>query len=232
MKTLSQRSAGLLATSLLLAGVSTLLPASVRAVGNDTCSFGGNMAKPNCIGFSFTKQDDKQLKLLSLPSTGAGTIQFVEQTPNVWVVDVDFLQELMATASGTFEYEIEIDAANSSYFNQVGLAIIGPPLDDPMFNATKTVYGPTSVNPLASLFVDETDESNFDSFAGLVKKIRVVDKYEVTMGSLNSIQNSYSQKEAFPPTDRVPGPLPLLGAGAAFGFSRRLRTRVLTARGA
>jgi hypothetical protein len=231
MKTLSQRSAGLLATSLLLAGVSTLSPASVRAVGNDTCSFGTNMAKPSCTGFSFTKQGDKQIKLLSSPSTGNGTIQFTEQTSNVWVVDVDFIQELMATASGTFEYEIEIDAANSSYFNQVGLAIIGPPIGDPMFNATKTVYGPTGVNP-PMLSVDETDRSNFDAFAGLVKKIRVVDTYEVTMGSLNSIQNSYSQKEAFPPTDRVPGPLPLLGAGAAFGFSRRLRTRVLTARGA
>lgn len=33
-----------------------------------------------------------------------------------------------------------------------------------------------------------------------------------------------------PPTDAVPGPLPLLGAGAAFGFSRRLRSRVNAAR--
>jgi hypothetical protein len=32
-----------------------------------------------------------------------------------------------------------------------------------------------------------------------------------------------------PPTAATPGPLPLLGAGAAFGFSRRLRTRVRTA---
>ena len=29
-----------------------------------------------------------------------------------------------------------------------------------------------------------------------------------------------------PPAAAVPGPLPLLGAGAAFGFSRRLRRRV------
>ncbi len=34
-----------------------------------------------------------------------------------------------------------------------------------------------------------------------------------------------------PPTDSVPGPLPVLGAGAAFGFSRRLRRRLRQAKG-
>jgi hypothetical protein len=231
MKTLRHRGAGLLTTSLLLAGVSALSPASVRAVGNDTCSFGGNMDFTNCSGFAFTKQGDKQLTLFSSPTVGSGTVQFSEQTPGVWVVDVDFIQELMAVSTGgTFEYEIEIVGAPNTYFDQVGLALIGPPIGDPMFNATKTVSGPTGVNP-PMLSVDEINRSSFDSFAGLVKKIRVVDTYEVTMGSVNSIQNSYSQKDA-DPTDTVPGPLPLLGAGAAFGFSRRLRTRVLAARGA
>jgi len=32
---------------------------------------------------------------------------------------------------------------------------------------------------------------------------------------------------ANPPTSSVPGPLPLLGAGAAYGYSRRLRSRIL-----
>jgi len=231
MKTLRHRSAGLLTTSLLLAGVSALSPASVRAVGADTCSFGANTAFANCTGFSFDKQGDKQLKLLSSPTVGSGTVQFSEQTTGVWVVDVDFIQELMAVSTGgTFEYEIEI-VGPDTYFDQVGLALIGPPIGNPMFNATKSVFGPTGMNP-PMLSVDETDRSNFDSFAGLVKKIRVVDTYDVTVGSLNSVQNSYSQKEFIDPPARVPGPLPLLGAGAAFGLSRRLRTRVLAARGA
>jgi len=42
---------------------------------------------------------------------------------------------------------------------------------------------------------------------------------------LDAIQNNYTQN-----TDRVPGPLPLLGAGAAFGFSRRIRSRIKGAR--
>jgi hypothetical protein len=194
------------------------------------------MSFANCSTFTFDKQLDKTLKLLSLPSTGAGTIQFTQQTPGIWVVDVDFIQDLMANASGSFEYEIEIDPApgNRDYFFEVGLAIIGPPIGDPMFTATKAVTGvfpPTGPNPPTALFVNETNRSLFDSFDGDVKKIRVVDTYSVSKGSINSIQNSYSQVTRGR-KEQVPGPLPLLGAGAAFGFSRRLRTRVLAARGA
>jgi hypothetical protein len=237
MKTLLHRGAGLLTTSLLLAGVSTLSPASVRAAGNDSCSFNGDTSKPNCSGYIFSKQGDKMLNLISLPSVGAGTITFSEATPGVWVVDVDFFTELMAPAMGTFEYQLEINADNAEYFNRVGLDIIGPSVGaivEPMFKGSKTVNGvlpPTGVNPRV-LSVDQDDRSDIDSFAGLLKKINVKDTYMVSSGSINSIQNSYSQKTFFPPEEEVPGPLPLLGAGAAFAFSRRLRTRVLAARGA
>ena len=59
MKTLKSRTAGLLTTSLLVAGVSTLSPASVRAVGVDTCTFGGYVSAgtPTCFkGFTFDQQ--------------------------------------------------------------------------------------------------------------------------------------------------------------------------------
>jgi hypothetical protein len=47
------------------------------------------------------------------------------------------------------------------------------------------------------------------------------------------VQNSGGQiiinvNDPNPPTNAVPGPLPVLGAGAAFGYSRRLRRRILT----
>jgi hypothetical protein len=46
-----------------------------------------------------------------------------------------------------------------------------------------------------------------------------------TGGKIDNITDSLNQ--AFDPsTNEVPGPLPLLGAGAAFGFSRRLRSRI------
>ena len=240
MKTLRHRSAGLLTTSLLVAGVSALSPASVRAVGADTCGFGGYVSAtaPSCQGFTFDKQLDKTLKLkphpltgLLGPTTGAGTVQFVQQTQGIngiWVVDVDFIQDLMAVASGTFEYEIHIDPTFGMSFDEVGLAIIGPPIGMPMFKASKAI----DVMTPPIIKVHENSKSATGFIGGEVKLITVKDTYEVTVGSINSIQNSFNQKPDQIPPPTVPGPLPLLGAGAAFGFSRRLRTRVLAARGA
>ena len=113
-------------------------------------------------------------------------------------------------------------------FDEVGLAIIGPPITKPMFTASKAIVGMTP----SILNVNEKSKSATGSIGGQVKKITVMDTYGVTVGSINSFQNSFSQKPDQADPERVPGPLPLLGAGAAFGFSRRLRTRLLAARGA
>ena len=45
----------------------------------------------------------------------------------------------------------------------------------------------------------------------------------VTSGQIQSVTSTINNKDA---TNTVPGPLPLLGAGAAFGFSRRIRSRI------
>jgi|688.fasta_scaffold523188_2 hypothetical protein len=231
MKKLRNRSAGLLTTSLLLAGLGTLTPTSVRA--GDTCSFGGNPDAPAChLDFIFDKQDDKTLKLTKLPTVGMGTIQFVEQTPGVYVVDADFIPDLAAPLPpsanpwGEFEYDLTIDGdPNQFFFFEGGLAIIGPPVGGPEFKVKQTTNG------LPMLMADEMDPDVFDVFDSDLKMISVKNEYLVTTGSVNSFQNSFTQilRE---PKEQVPGPLPLLGAGAAFGFSRRLRTRVLAARGA
>ncbi|MEY4807808.1 MAG: hypothetical protein RLZZ206_2197 [Cyanobacteriota bacterium] len=225
MKTFRHRSAGLLTTSLLLAGVTTLAPASVRA-GN-TCSFGGNPDAPAChLDFIFDKQGDKTLKLTKLPNIGKGTIQFVQQTPGeVWVVDADFIPDLMSpTGWGEFEYDLTIDPLPNLFtYLEGGLAIIGPPVGNPQFKVKQTTTG------LPMLMADEMDPSVSEKFDPDLKLISVKNEYKVTNGSINSFQNSFTQLEGRPP-EEVPGPLPLLGAGAAFGFSRRLRTRVLAAR--
>jgi hypothetical protein len=49
--------------------------------------------------------------------------------------------------------------------------------------------------------------------------------YIVLAGAgINRFNNGFTQ------TSGVPGPLPLLGAGAAFGFSLRIRSRIKGAR--
>jgi hypothetical protein len=226
MKSLRYRSAGLLTTSLLLAGVSALAPTSVRA--GTTCSFGGNAAHPVCtLDFLFDKQDDKTVKLTKLPTVGMGTIQFVEQTTGIYVVDADFIPDLEAPSGwGEFEYDLTIDPLPNLFtFFEGGLAIIGPPVGSPTFKVKQTTTG------LPMLMADEMDADVFDVFDSGLKSISVKNEYSVTTGSINSFQNSFTQFELGDP-EKVPSPLPLLGAGAAFGFSRRLRTRVLAARGA
>ena len=56
------------------------------------------------------------------------------------------------------------------------------------------------------------------------KELYIIDTAVNPTGSgklIDSYQNAYTQ---------VPGPLPILGAGAAFGFSRKLRNRIKASR--
>lgn len=54
------------------------------------------------------------------------------------------------------------------------------------------------------------------------------DSYSASLGSItgNGIQTVQSTVATADPSTTVPGPLPILGAGAAFGFSRKLRSRI------
>ena len=208
MKSLNSRTAGLLTTSLLLAGVSALAPASVRAA--TSCTFG--VPSATCSpDFVFEKLVDKTLKLTKLPTIGMGTIQFALQA-GIWVVDVDFIPDLEAPSGvGMLEYDLAIDPLSNNTFLKGGLAIIGPPLGDREFKVKKFATG------LPMLMADETVTQSSASFDPGLKTISVRDEYLVTDGSINSFQNSYTQ------TTEVPAPLPLLGVGAAFGSIRKLR---------
>lgn len=227
MKTLRHRSAGLLTTSLLLAGVSALAPTSVRA-GN-TCSFGGNPDAPACrSGFVFDAQGDKKMNLVQLPTAGMGTVQFVLQGNDTWVVDVDFIPDLMKPLVGWLEFDITVDPfPNLFELQNYGLVITGPPIGttSPEFKVK------TTSADLPMIMADQTNPVITGLFDSGVTTTRIRNDYSVTQGSINTLQNSFTQRPRGD-IDRVPGPLPLLGAGAAFGFSRRLRTRVLAARGA
>ena len=60
----------------------------------------------------------------------------------------------------------------------------------------------------------------------LNKSVQITDRIVVTESNslVTSVSNSWSQKT------NVPGPLPLMGAGVAFGYSRKLRRRITTAK--
>jgi hypothetical protein len=226
MKTLRHRGVGLLTTSLLFAGVGSLAPTSVQAAS--TCTFGPSAT---CFeGLVFDKQGDKTLTLKKLPTVGMGTLQFLEQTPGVWVMDVDFIPDLSTPFAGLLEFDLTIDPApnNRFTFDRYGLVVAGPPVGTipPVFKV-KTIS-----TDLPMIMADQMTPVVVDVFDSNLKTTRIRNDYSVTQGSVNSFQNSFTQVEGPGDPETVPGPLPLLGAGAAFGFSRRLRTRVLAARGA
>lgn len=231
MKMLRASRAVMLAGPLLLAGVGALAPAAAHAVS--TCTFGveASTCLPDLV---FDKVGDKTLKLIKVPDIGAGRIDFYVDAP-VYIVSVDFGRPGLRHPSGlgTFEYVLTIDPApeNSSYFLEAGLAIDGPAAGGPVYSAMKSISGNSSLAPqLMTLNVDATTRQATDTFDELLKQIYVVDTYEAANLSINSFQNSFTQQEFTPPESGVPGPLPLFGAGAAFGFSRRLRSRMSAAR--
>jgi hypothetical protein len=78
-----------------------------------------------------------------------------------------------------------------------------------------TPYAVISASNLLSFFQDDTSTGGDESSAGAVAGIRIFDTVltDSEVASLNLVTP-------------VPGPLPLLGGAAAFGWSRRLRCRI------
>jgi hypothetical protein len=176
-------------------------------------------------------------KILTLLPTTTGlldndTIAFVKQAAS-WEVDLDFSLDRTAGASGNLDYKIEItdpdwifdQAQLSSLLSQIPAVPVGP------FEVTKSIYSDAG---FSNLLLKLTN-NELPPVAGTLvasgpisgQTIYVRDEWSIPVGSnttLDAIQNNYTQH-----TD-VPGPLPLLGAGAAFGFSRRIRSRIKGAR--
>jgi uncharacterized repeat protein (TIGR03803 family) len=54
--------------------------------------------------------------------------------------------------------------------------------------------------------------------------------YGTALGGVNNTGAIFAFDSGVPDSNPVPGPLPLMGAGAAFGWSRRLRRRIQAVR--
>lgn len=207
--------------------ICTVAPATL---GGAECDFSGN----DPTGPVPVPNGDKILTLLPT-TTGLlsdDTIAFTKQAAS-WEVDLDFSLDRTAGASGNLDYKIEITDPAYSFELAALSSLLSPvqplPLGD--FEVTKSIYSDAGfTNLLLKLTNNEVPPPAGTLVAnGLISggTIYVRDEWTVPDGSniiLDSIQNNYTQG-----TD-VPGPLPLLGAGAAFGFSRRIRSRIKGAR--
>ena len=194
----------------------------VSAVLNNSCN-GGNQL---IIG-------DKILSNLSFNGYTPGdqdTIQFSQITPAFYQLQYTFSPQVQSTATGSIGYTITITPAGIAAGNQLLAAqanITGGNLLGGDFTTTISsdkLPDPLTANSLvnpsgAGLFFANTLSATFKQ------------TFAATAGpgqgpsTINSFGIQFAQNN--PSTDTsVPGPLPILGAGAAFGMSRKLRSRI------
>jgi hypothetical protein len=165
---------------------------------------------------------DKTVTFSAL-TTGAGqqgSITFLNSVQDFFALKTNFLDSaLLAPATGTLAYKVNIVSGLQTFkgvqlsvdaFGSTTLVKSETSPGGPRFN-TLTSLNSTSPIPSASLFEPV-------NFTGLTE-LAVLDVFTlVNPSSLSSFTNTFQQSPI-----NVPGPLPVMGAGIAFGFSRKLR---------
>jgi len=207
--------AGLLGGAALSAlGAGSASAAVCQASTPWTDAFDGGTPFPCTLG-------DKEFSNFStnIPSIGTSAIELQQSPGNLWDVNANFDPAANLNVGDFYEYQVSIIPSSPPYFDQAFLAWITNP---PSVNGVKKEIFDVSTNTLLNPGGITVNGSSF-SFGPNVSQIRVRDTITAA-GSYDNISNNFSQ------ADRVPGPLPLLGAGAAFGFSRRIRSRIKGAR--
>jgi len=226
-----------LTTTAIIGAISTVLSAgSAKAglfnwgeifptVGVGACN--GAILDARCIKGDKVVSNFVTSYLLSptTPVTTATTINFTELF-GIMDLNVTFLPDLSVNGPYFMTYDIEItDPAKN--FKEIALdsicvtAGIGP------CSVTKEIayYVNNVLQPIDPLLTQTSINGGPvgpSAIGATVRKIRITDTWQTTpSGSLRSFSNNFTQT-----TNSVPGPLPLLGVGAAFAVSRRLRRRL------
>ena len=140
-------------------------------------------------------------------------------------IDTKFTPELVGPATGHTSFKL---TSLQGPFTRV---LLDSDFDLPSGSVTKTLWADAALTipiltsaPLVSTNGSSTPLINI---IGGPTEIWVKDAYEIAGvfplagGQLDNYTNTF---------EAVPGPLPVLGAGAAFGFSRKLRARIKAAR--
>ena len=182
-------------------------------------NFAGGIATP--IGIPPCVDGDFTLEWIAGPNSGTGNIELEDLVPGAIgdeaKVDVDWTPAL-TTGTGSFQYTLFHD---SQPFRRSSVILVTNPLAvNPLASLTKTIYDNSTFTgpPLATINVNQANPQGIANYSGVGNQIWVQVDYNGT-----EIDNIVDYHE-------VPGPLPILGAGAAFGFSRKLRSRIKTSR--
>jgi hypothetical protein len=241
--------------SILFAGSARAAATLITPPGGTICNFGGSSAgtlpsppalpgtvAPVCSTAISSPPsqpyllNDKILTLLTPPS-GRGYLDFIATAyppigpdEDTWNVKYNFSTPFGPSATpGVLTYRLQVDQVLEpfAYFKRVSL---DSQHDGRGTVVTKLVYSNLAdmiagSGEIVKLTSTNGSASSFDFPVNTFKDLFVKDVYAPGLnGSLTTLNNSFTQGDTS--HDTVPGPLPLLGAGAAFGFSRKLRSRI------
>ena len=207
----------------------------------------------NAVGIFYPT--DKQIKFISGPTGGKGDIEWkwIDVNGNgtwgahpdlhvdEWHVDVDFNPDFNTPAPGiganpsVFEYIVRITpspAPNNKaiWFQDVALGAIFGPSNGGASSVKKDIYSVLNhgkgdylgmIICSAPAIGGSSCGPNVELPLNTYDKLYVVDTATFGGRTIDAYQNVFRQ---------TPGPLPVLGAGAAFGFTRKLRARIKATR--
>jgi len=215
------------------------------ALAANSCWFGEPASPaaelPACSdpAFSFALIDRFYLRIITLPTQGAGTIDFtLTHSDEIMAVDVNFIPPLeragssspltgsSSPLSGEFNYQLSISPFDSDYFVSASLSIT-PPLEDPPPEPAAITLVQQIPEANLSLSASDAYPMSLYSETDPLKSITLLGQYTLHSGSMGSIHNGFGIFYIDPPEPMpVPAPLPLFGVGIGFGYSRRLRRRL------
>ena len=210
-------------TSRLLLGMAVLgaasfgLAASPALALSFPCTTGVDCLEDTINGFAYDPVGDNIISMFVLPVDTAD-LTFVENS-GVYSFTVDYGAQ-MSNINDTTEYQIAIDLANapSQAFQTVSLSYnaVGSVVEKYIYESVSDF---DETNMTANLLAKLTTTNPTYNVTPGLQSLFIVDMITDNGGTISSFTNSFTQYTG------VPGPLPLMGAGAAFGFSRRLRRR-------
>jgi hypothetical protein len=200
------------------------------------CLLGPPGLPNDCFSTSYTL-GDKTISLINrstLVAANDDVVEFTYDPTNLntpWNVSLDFNpnRNNILNDTGFLRYKFEIDPVlgRGNFFDQVKLANQGD-ITNGEYTITKTFWNSDyTVQVIADALTNPVSPDGISLASLRLKTLYIQDEWNVqpgANGSINSLQNSFGQ------TSDVPGPLPLVGIGAAFGLSRRIRSRIKGAR--
>ena len=149
-------------------------------------------------------------------SSGIGPATTISSSPAVSNWDV-------AGSPRTFNYTIS--RFNSDKVIDRYTAALISDVNTNFDSGTFTIATNAGPNIVSNLVNNSATIASYDIPSPSLTSATFTATLNVTQGVVNNFSGSTRWRDPAPPSP-VPGPLPLLGAGTAFGFSRKLRRRI------